>query len=294
MAKTVIFQLEDVLLNEDLLLLKYFEILWFYLRRYSPDWNDFKKIILTHEALLRKKEDIQSYLSIAKQHLSERDYSNFLDELNHFSKRYYSKYVHPIPAMNYVLQSTRRSNKIVLLVEQKSHLEWAKRLFNFKNLFWEVLTAHPQRSLLSLLNSFLKTKQLLPEEVTVVSNRIRPVVVPATTLGIFSIVPIYDVATKGFLPQQYSEKIFFESLSRLNDFQKKRIHKAHLHCTVVSSPEEILKEIEKQETAVSPAPQPQEEEIDVWQILKEAFLPSFEEPDETPSRTFLSGNKKEE
>ncbi len=285
MAKIVVFQLEDVILNEDLLNLKYFEILWFYLRRYSPDWSDFRKIIETHEIMLRKKEDLNSYLSIAKQHLNERDYANFIDELNHFTKRYYSKYVHPVPAMNYVLHTARRSNKVCLLVEQKSHLEWAKRIFNLKDFFWEIMVAHPQRSLLFLLDNFLKEKQLHPGEVTLVSNRIQQAVVPATSLGIFSIVPIYEAKTKGFLPQQYSERIFFESLTRLNEYQKKKIKKSRLHCTVVSNPAGILEEIDKQHTAVGAPATPaakQEEEIDIWQILKEAFLPSFEEPENSP------------
>ncbi len=293
MAKIVVFQLEDVILNEDLLILKYFEILWFYLRRYSPDWSDFRKIIETHETLLRKKEDTNSYFSIAKQHLTERDYANFIDELNHFTKRYYSKYVHPVPAINYVLHSARRSNKICLLIEQQAHLDWAKRIFNLKDFFWEIMVAHPQRSLLALLDSFLQKNQLHPTEVTLVSNRIRQAVVPATNLGVFSIVPIYEANTKGFLPQQYSERIFFESQSRFNEYMKKKIQKSGLHCTVVSTPSEILQEIDKQHTIGNmPVQTPkQEEEIDIWQILKEAFLPSFEEPEKKPPTENSPGQK---
>ncbi len=275
MIKTIIFELNDVIISDELLKFKNYEILWQYLRR-DRQWKDFEGLLKVREKLIQKYADTSPYRTIAGNYLSEYENHRFIYETEYFTKKYFARYIRIIPGMRYILRLFQHYYQLVLYSSRENYIALLDRNFHISNYFRDTIIAKNDSSGWSNLKSFMEKKQLLPDETVFVSPH-ESNLIPATRLGLSAIFTAFDTKTSGFRSEQHYEKSFLASEDRLINQMANRIMLSKTSIVVVRTPDELTKIMQRFEEKEPLSQQQEEQEIDAWKILREAMFPELRE-----------------
>lgn len=281
MLKTVIIKLEGVILNDDYLHFKYYDLLWFHLRRY-PGWENFGKIIALRELLIQKAKDETPYMTIAQQHLPARDYNNYLYEIRLFNRKYYAAYLRMIPGMRELIRSLKYYYNTAVFSYKKFLLQIAMDRFWLEDYvsYFRTGTAPQNSSVISrIINSLLEETRSRPEETVLIGNRLDTEIALANEMGLITVQVLFNARVKGTMVQGDRERQFFQSLERYPGYKQKPTRHREAPQLVATTPQEISKEIQSLEGKKQGAPE-QEKKISLWDVAREVLLPEFENEEE--------------
>lgn len=307
MIKTVFFDLDNVIINEDLLYFKYFEMLWMFLRR--QDWNwTFERIIEEREELTQRYSDPNPHVTIARHHLPEKEAKDYLFQIRYFSQKNRNKYIKVIPGISFVIRNLNHAYNLGIIanqsVEDYDFVTKFKLTVPFRTVALssklKLAKPNPEIFLWALENS--KTK---PEEAVMIGDSWSLDILPAQRLGMHTIATQFDYKTKGIFPQSSREKLYFGSkgkesdglreniLSAISNLQVARrdddLREIAAHSVIAKNPDEILKRITELETggltqspetlsADEKAPQEIQQEKSWRDILKEIITELSDQP----------------
>jgi len=300
MIKTVFFDLNNVIINEDLLYFKYFEILWMFLRKEDWKWT-FERIVEEKEKLTQRFGDPSPHITIARNILTEKDASDYLSQIRYFSKRNRTKYIKVTPGISFVIRNANHAYNLGIIANQS--VEDYKFLTNFKitipfktvALSSNLGYAKPNPDIFIWALQNAKTR---PEEAVMIGDSWPLDILPAERLGMHTIHVQFDYKTKGIFPQSSREKLYFRRLNKvdapkenllsvLTNFQAS-IRPAGAYSATAKTPDEILVRLTELETQVSPmseiampeenVPDERRERKDWRGILKDIITELSEQP----------------
>jgi FMN phosphatase YigB (HAD superfamily) len=300
MIKTVFFDLDNVIINEDLLYFKYFEILWMFLRK--QDWNwTFEKIIEEKKNLARRYGDSNPYVTIARNNLPEKEASDYLSQIRYFSKKNRTKYIKVTPGMSFVIRNANHAYNLGIIANQSA--EDYDFLTNFKitvpfktvALSSRLGYAKPNPDIFIWALQNAKTR---PEEAVMIGDSRQLDILPAQRLGMHTIHVQFDYKTKGVFPQSSREKLYFRDLKNVDSPKENllsvltnlqgNLRPAGIYSATARTPDEILKRLTELETQGSPSqeielpqdnvPDESREEKDWRGILKDIITELSEQP----------------
>lgn len=278
MIKIVIYKYEGVILSDDLLRFKYYELLWHYLRR-LPEWKDFDQVLRLRNLLVSRMHDRAPYLTIAKRYLSARDFERYQLEIKWFTRKHSGFYLRLIPGMRTIVQNTKYYYKLGVLSHLNDLFKRTIEQFNLKKTFNYQLTkpdGEVPRSSFILLKSFLEKNQALPEETIIISNRPDTEIEAANRLGIITVHAKYNLRTRGVAPHHLIERKYFEATERTPDVPTRALNPRQIPDAVVERPEEISRMLQQFEEGRKQEQSPEREEETVpsfWDIAREIMNP---------------------
>lgn len=273
MIKTVFFDLDNVIINEDLLYFKYYEILWMFLRKQDWQWT-FERVMEERETLIKQYGDPNPHITIAKYHLSETGVKDYLSQIRYFAKRNRNKYINVIPGMSFVLRNLNHAFILGIIANQS--VDDYKFLTRFKitvpfrtvALSSKLKHAKPDPAIFLWALEDAKTR---PEEAVMIGDSWNLDILPAQRLGIHTVQVLFDYKTKGIFPQSSRERLYFNSgrpesgrskeniFSALSSFQAIRradeLRQTAPRSAVARKPDEILVRITEFETESAKSPE---------------------------------------
>jgi FMN phosphatase YigB (HAD superfamily) len=276
MIKAIIFDLEGVILNDELLRYKYYEILWYYLRR-QPQWKDFNKLIRMREYIISQSGDKKAYLTIAKRYLTPREYENFRSEIKYFANRYDFHYLKTVPGMRNLVHTTDYYHQTVLyshnfeLLKKSLDQFWLKLYFSHDTLE----SAQKGASTYDMLRKILEDTRANPREAVFFSTHIQEIGV-ARGMGIRTILVRFDSRHRGIMPQSKQERAYFGSEDRLTGESRSKLFRHREAEKVVHNPEEISRYLQEAVSEIEQSSEkqaPEEKEVNIWNVFEEIFAP---------------------
>ncbi len=280
MIKTVIFKLEGVVVNETLLYFKYYEILWYYLRKYSG-WKSYRQLMDARDKLLHETGHKLPYISLARENLSEQEFENFRKEIEMFSRRNFRDYLRLVPGMRVILQTTGYYYWTAIYTGQRELLQQSVQKFRLDRYFPHYSLSFEKGEVPGIRDSITKIldkTRAAPEESVMISDKPASDLSAAAALGLYTIYADFDIRTSGVLPQGKKERLFFEKRPRKTVRQLGQFLQQPVYDAVARKPEEINKILSRLETGDTQINiEKQEEGPGFWDIMKGIFLPDFSE-----------------
>lgn len=245
MIKTIFFDLDNVIINEDILYFKYYEILWMFLRKLDWNWT-FEILVETRKNLVEKYDDPNPHLTIARRYLSEKGFRDYKYQIQYFNRKNRNKYIKVIPGIPQVIQNLNHHYNLGLIANQSS--EDYEFITKYKFSFPFQTIAISSNLNFSKPNSeiflwALEKSKTNPDEAVMIGDRLDLDIWPAKKLGMYTIQIIFDYKTKGIFPQSSREKLFFNSLQKLQTKPKIKFFQPEPLTPVAENPQEILTRI---------------------------------------------------
>jgi FMN phosphatase YigB (HAD superfamily) len=283
MIKTIIIRLEESLLTTDLLKFKYYEKLWYYLRRHS-DWREFEKVLSLREYFLLQRKFKKPYEIIADRHLSERERSRYRQEINIFFQKHLSFYLRLIPGIRTINKNLTYYYTTVLFASSEKLYDmaikkyWLDRYFNI-TLFEKSLMDTTAE--IDFFHKILDKTKSVSHETVLISNRLSSDITAGNQLGIITVQTQYDLASKGIMPQNINERKYFESATRVPEEPTQPTNSLQIPLAVIKRSDEILNTIKEFEsnapTKMESVPLKRDLKTNIWDITKQILLPPMEE-----------------
>jgi FMN phosphatase YigB (HAD superfamily) len=283
MKKTILIRLEGTILIDEYLDFKYYEKLWYYLRR-AATWQSFDSIIELREQFLKKGQVQKPYQTIANRYLNNRDRERYFQEIDIFTKKFLSFYLRIVPGILTITQNLNYYYKTVLLASNNQLLEIVLKKFWLQKYFNHLLTmeGEKQESLLSdfFQKALLATKTEVDEAI-LISSLLGSDVASANHLGISTIQTKFDLKTKGIMPQNLVERKYFQSVQKIPEFPTEPVRSDQIPMAVAESPVDILKlvkDIEKEQVPSTGKVKLESDiKIDFWDLMKQLLNQPIEE-----------------
>ncbi|MBN2365381.1 MAG: hypothetical protein EH225_05355 [Calditrichaeota bacterium] len=283
MIRTVIYRLEGVILNQELLRFKAYEKLWIYMRQDSR-WQNFEDILKLRELYLKKRGTMEPYQDIAAHYLEERQLNRFRQEWDLFYRKMSNFYIRAIPGMLDLNKKLNFYYKTAVIGNAGAFFDKAMKKFgldyNF-NIILSQSTPMDESETHSLLQEILRKSRAAPEETVLFSERLHPDISAGEMLGLHTVWVTFDSKTKGFTPQSIRERQYMASLSRVPERLPARSMAMRQPFAVARKPrdlEKIIARLEEGEKLPRPL-QPEEEkkQFTLWDIAKEILnIPDFD------------------
>ena len=283
MIKTVFFDIGDVLINEDILRFKYYEILWYYLRKHDPGWT-FERIIKTREELVDDFEDPAPHWTIARQVLPDWEWKRFKEEIQYFTRRRAPGYIRAIPGVRYVLQNLIRFYTLAIVANQPQTAHRFIKQFGFQQFFKVVVLSeevHIKKPDPRIFQLALEKTRTEPQHAIMIGDRIDNDIVPAKSLGMKTVLLKLNSREKGIFPQTDRERLYFSSLDAIPNWPQKPRKRTEVPDAVVTQINDLPGIIEQMDGEAHPMEVPiEEKETSLWDIFKEVLEELQEEPRE--------------
>jgi len=277
--KTIFFDIGDVLINEDILRFKYYELLWYYLRKYDASWT-FERIIKTREELVDDFGDPAPHWTIARQVLPEWEWKRYREEVQYFTRRRALGYLRAIPGMRYVLQNLFRFYTLGVVANQPRLAHRFIKQFGFQQFFRVVILSEevnvkkPDPRIFQLA---LEQTHTQPDQAVMIGDRIDNDIVPAKSLGMKTILLKLTSREKGVFPQTDRERLYFTSLDTLPNWPQKPRKRIEVPDATVHHIYDLPTIIQQMDGEAHPMEVPEEEkEVSIWDVFKEV-LEEFQE-----------------
>jgi putative hydrolase of the HAD superfamily len=279
--KTIFFDLDNVIIDEDLLYFKYHEILWMFLRKLDWKWT-FEKLIEIREEIVKEYDDPNPHLTIAREYLSERGFSDYKSQISYFNRKNRNKYIKIIPGISYAIRNLNHHYNLGVIANQSS--ENYDFLTNFKLSLPFQTVAISSKLKFSKPNPeiflwALEKSKTNPDEAVMIGDRWDLDILPAKRLGMNTIKAIFDYKTKGIFPQSDREKLYFSSVQKLQTKPEKRLFQPKRLTPIARNPNEILTRISELEGQPTSQPtsdlelnkniEETNEEKGLWDIFKD-------------------------
>jgi len=278
MYKTIIFRLEGVVLNEEILKFKIYEILWYHLRR-NPEYRSFKQLLELRKRYAAKGTTIHPYIPIIRNHLTENEQTNILEEIALLERKMSNRYLRKVPGITAIIQSLRYYYKIYFLARDSvvtrsavKKFGWDKNVYYLKTGDGYVNPSH----FLDTINNLINISQSTPEETIFIGEIDFPDIQVAQQSGISPIKTNFSFTTKGFTPQNITERHYVEAIDKESTAGSLNfLSRAFDPDITVENPVQLIKRIENMEESRPPAPQYQKKDstVSIWDIAKKLINP---------------------
>jgi len=248
MIKTILYRLEGVILNEELLRFKFYEILWYYLRR-EKEWSDFGQLMKIRDFLASNNQGGSLFLTIAEHYLSPREYEKYKQQIDYFGRKHSSLYSRLVPGIRTVIQTTNYYYQNAIFAGDERRLLFALRQYRLSNLFYYATSESDNQKVAGrqFFQKILAKTRSEPSETVLISNRLESDIVAAKALGMPTIQARFETGTRGFFPQNQQEKLYFQSLEKIGDWPKIAAKRGQLPMAIAGSPDEIVRIIQEME-----------------------------------------------
>ena len=278
MYKTIIFRLEGVILNEEILKFKIYETLWYHIRR-NPEYKSFKQLLELRNRYATKGSTILPYIPIIRNHLTEIEQANILKEIELLERKMSNRYLRKVPGITAIIQSLRYYYKIFLLARDSvvtrnavKRFGWDKNVYYLKTGDGNVNPSHFQDT----LNHLINISRATPAETIFIGEIDFPDIQVAQQSGLSPIKTDFSFSTKGFTPQNIMERQYVEAIDKESSTGPLNfLSKAFESDVTVKNPEQLIKRIENMEESRPTTPQFQKKEktISIWDIAKKLLNP---------------------
>ncbi len=288
MFKTVIYKLEGVLLDDETLRFKFYELLWFYLRR-KKEFRDFESVLRLREKLAHTRTVRQPYLKIAQQFLSKSDFQRFQQEIKIFSTRYYHYFVRLIPGMKELISTTGYYYRNVLFARDAFSLKEALQRYSLRLYFRHAeagFNVNDPETLEAIFRKILEKTKTSANEAILVSNTQVPEIAVANRMGMYSIQVQFKTENLGASLLEHRHRLYLKSLEKFPEGQPQAglFHRFLARPRqIVRSPQELARSLQKLASEAPSAPEkipatePQSRRQSFWELIKEALEEEFSE-----------------
>jgi len=273
LIKSIYFDVGNIIINEDILRFKFYEILWFNLRKYDQKWT-FDYLMEMRENLVEKIGDPTPYLTIAREFLNSNDLYSFNYQIKYFTEKHKERYLRQIPGIGFVIRNLHRHFKLGIIATHSLFLMDLFKKYRLTLFFDVIITEDNRKEKESPRQYFLRALEKMktePGRALMIGDRIDKNILPAKEVGMRTILARFTTKAKGIFPQNSREKRFYKSLETHPPWRQRPRNRRELPTAIAESPEEILKIVEGMEFAPS-TPESVEEvepEISIWDIIKE-------------------------
>ncbi len=283
MLKTIIFRLEGVILNEEYLNYKYYEKLWYYLRR-DLRWQKFDTVLKLRERLISGGSQKNPFEVIADRYLDKRNRDRYFQEIKIFTNKYLPFYLRVVPGMLKTVQNLKYYYKTILFASGEKLLQRVLQKFWLQRYFNLVLLEEFKGAKLSISEFFqdiLSKAKSEGNEAILISDQLSTDIAAANHIGIYTIQALFDPKTKGIMPQNILERKYFESLKNVPELPQEPFHPKQIPQAVAHKPEHLLKLIQNLESGNLPSEEEQKispaTKIDFGELIKQILNPNFED-----------------
>ena len=283
MLKTIIFRLEGVILNDEYLNYKYYEKLWYYLRR-DLKWQKFDTVLKLRERLLSGGRVKNPFEIIADRHLDKRDRERYFQEIEIFTNKYLPFYLRIVPGMLKTVQNLKYYYTTILFASREKFLQRVLHKFWLQRYFNMVLPEEFKGAKFSISEFFqniLSKAKSEGNEAVLISDRLSTDIAAANHIGMYTIQARFDPKTKGIMAQNILERKYFESLRNVPELPQDPLQPKQIPQAVAHKPEHLLKRIQNLEAGNLPSEEEQKVspamKIDFWELVKQILNPNFEE-----------------
>ena len=283
MIKTIFFDVGSVLLNEDWIHFKLYEMLWTLLRKQDSRWT-FEALMAEREKRIQRQGDPRPDASIAREFLPSNDLKTYNYYVRYFSLRRRHLYLREMPGMRYVVHNLSPFYQLGIIANQPPMITDYLRRRGMLNYFRIVAISErlgmrkPEPAIFEWALQQAKTP---PEAAVMIGDRVDHDVAPAKQLGMRTILARFDRKARGVLPQSYRERIYFDSLERVPNWRQQPRSRAEMPDAIVRTPEAILQAITDFEHSATR--QVEESDQSLWSIIKEMLKEMAEVEVESPA-----------
>ncbi len=258
MIKTIFFDVGSVILNEDWLHFKIFEVLLTLLRKYDAKWT-FEALMAEREERILKFGDTHPEYSIAREYLNANDLRTFQYYIRYLgvTKRHF--YLKPMPGIVYVIHNLSSYYQLGIIANQPAFITRYLKTQGILNYFsvWamsEELNLHkPDPAIFQWALKHMRTR---PEEAVMIGDRIDHDILPAKTLGMKAVLARFTLKAKGIMPQHIRERMYFQSLERVPNWRQEPQKPEEVPDAVVKAPTHILPTIKQLDSSLSEEKEP--------------------------------------
>lgn len=283
MIKTILIRLEETIIIDEYLHFKYYEKLWYYLRR-TATWQSFDSIMELREQILKRSQGQRPFQIIANHYLNSRERDRYFQEVDIFTKKFLSFYLRIVPGILAIAQNLNYYYKTILFASNKQFLGIVLKKFWLQKYFTHVFTTEDGKKKISLSEFFQNVLSITKTEVNeaiLISSLLASDVAPANHLGFFTIQTRFDLKTKGIMPQNLVERKYFQSVRKIPELPREPVRSDQIPVAVAVSPEDILKlvkNIEREEIpSTGEVKMDSAMKIDFWDLMKQLLNQPIEE-----------------
>jgi len=267
--KTIFFDVGSVLLNEDWIHFKLYEMLWTLLRKQDSQWT-FEALMAEREKRVQQHGDPRPDASIAREFLPSNDLKTYNYYVRYFSLRRRHQYLREMPGMRYVVHNLSPYYQLGIIANQPPIVtDFLRRrgLLNYFKVIAISETLGMRKPEPAIFEWALQQAKTHPEAAIMIGDRVDHDVAPAKALGMRTILAIFNQKARGVLPQSYRERIYFDSLERVPNWPQRPSSRAEVPDAIVRTPEDILQAITDIEHPE--AQQREETPVSFWTIIKD-------------------------
>ncbi len=214
--KWVFFDVGNVLLNDDALMAKRFEMLWRAVQGVDGEVG-FAELLEQREQLIFEQRQSLYFERIGRRYLADGQWEELLSDYYAEMRENYLKYNPPTPGIEEVLKQLAGSFRLGVAANQPRQARDALERLGLLSYFdvvvisGEVGLAKPDSRFFEYL---LNEAGCEPQEAVYVGDRVDNDIAPAKSLGMKTILVHLDVWSKGYEPTGELERQYFESISR--------------------------------------------------------------------------------
>ncbi len=271
MIKTIFFDVGSVILNEDYLHFKLFEVLWTLLRKYSTDWT-FARLMQEREKRIERLGDPRPDFSIAKEYLSANDFKTFQYYVKYIAGTRRHTYLREMPGIRYVIHNLAHYYQLGIIANQPEQIVGYLKhrgLLNYFRVLGISDVVGYRKPDKALFQWALQQARSEPENCVMIGDRIDHDVLPARSLGMRTILARFTLKARGILPQNDRERLYFESLMRVPNWPQEPRHASEVPDAVVEAPAQIISAIQQMEHGSVPQESETLPQKSFWQSLRE-------------------------
>lgn len=278
MFKTIIFKLENVILDDEILRFKYFEALWFFLRRLEQ-FREFSTILRLREAFIKRGQRDRVYLTIARRYLTEHDYAKYKDEIRLINRKYLHYYLRLIPGMKDIIQISRFYFQIALFAHNRYLLPIALNRYSLKlnfKYYYQDSDVLDFGQVQAVLEKLLRETHSTADQAILVSNDLETDIAAANQLGIYTILANFGQDIMGAIAHNSREKQYLESLKRIPDSLRRPRNRLQQPGTTVKTSLELARTFQR--ISSEKEGEPEKQPVNVKQNLMDLLREAMEEP----------------
>jgi HAD superfamily hydrolase (TIGR01549 family) len=274
MIKWIFFDLGDVIFNEDYLRYVMYEQLFRYLRREIPHL-EFSQLMDLRKRYITRKKSESPILAIAYDHLPEREFRRFDEELRYFYRKYHGKYIKIVPGMRNLLLKLKYKYSLGIIANQPKFIMKYLKSQKLEGLFKAIYISDIvgiKKPDIRIFNMALKENRIRKQEAVFIGNRMEHDILPSMQAGMIPVMAFFPPEERGSVPSTFYERMFFEAIRELSEWPQ-NLRLAGRYARVVTSVAE-LEQIDW-EKIEKPGPVKEEEslqDITLGDLLKKIFL----------------------
>lgn len=240
MIRWIFWDLGDVIFNEDYLRYAMYERLYRFLRKQNPKF-EFTDVIEIRKKVILQEHSESPILTIAREYLPSMEFNKFNEELMFFYKKYHGKYIKIIPKITTLLNTLSKRYKLGIIANQPAfimhYLKSQKLTGYFKAIYLSGMIGIKKPDV-RIFEKALRENKINASEMIYIGNRLEHDILPASRLGIRSILAYFSPQVRGFVPSTFYERVFSDAIAEIPEWPQ-NLNIAKKYALVITTPAEL-------------------------------------------------------